>query len=102
MDSYFIQDNNGEVFERIPGRIKMRIGAAPSTHSRLGICRKSDIKGGIVDLELRLESKNPNQRNLLHIVVLMSSPQPDSYWRERCYELFCELRSYLAGTVVSN
>jgi hypothetical protein len=36
--------------------------------------------------------------------VLMSSPHrkaADPSWRERCAEVFCELRSYLAATVVS-
>jgi serine/threonine protein kinase len=96
----FVHDNNGEVLECMPGRIKMRIGAAPSTFSSLGIGRK----GGIIDLELRLESINPN-KNLRHIVVMMSSPHrnsTDGCWRERCYEVFRELRSYLAGAVVSN
>jgi len=42
---------------------------------------------------------------LLHITVLMSSPNRksgDPSWRERCGEVFCELRSYLAGSVVMN
>jgi serine/threonine-protein kinase len=98
----FMHDNNGEVLESTPGKIKMRIGAAAknSPFSWLGIGRKS----GVVDLELRLERNNPSQANLLHVVVLMSSPHRktnDPSWRERCNEVFCDLRSYLAATVVS-
>ncbi len=98
----FMHDNNGEVLESLPGKIKMRIGAAPdrSAFSWLGLGRKS----GIVDLELRLERNNPAQTNLLNIIVLMSSPHrkaADPSWRERCAEVFCELRSHLAATVVS-
>jgi hypothetical protein len=35
----------------------------------------------------------------------MSSPHrksADPAWRERCNEVFCELRSYLAGAVVAS
>ena len=99
----FVQDNNGEVLESVPGKIKMRIGALPnqSAFSWLGIGRTS----GIVDVELRLDRNNPQQKNLLHITVVMSSPNrkgSDASWRERCGEVFCELRSYLAATVVGN
>jgi eukaryotic-like serine/threonine-protein kinase len=98
----FVHDNNGEVLESVPGMIRMRIGGDGaknrSAFSWLGIGRKN----GIVDLELRLERTNPAQQNLLHILVLMSSPHRKSAeagWRDRCNEVFCELRSYLAGTV---
>ena len=98
----FVQDNNGEVLESVPGMIRVRIGADGSRNqsafSWLGIGRKSSI----VDVELRLERSNPAQQNLLHIMVLMSSPHRrdgDQIWRDRCNEVFCELRSYLAGTV---
>jgi serine/threonine protein kinase len=99
----FVQDNNGEVLESVPGKIKMRIGGAKnqSAFSWLGI----GAKAGIVDVELRLERNNPHQQNQLYITVLMSSPHrksADSHWRERCNEVFCELRSYLAGAVVMN
>ena len=93
----FLHDIKGEVIESIPGNIKMRIGG--TTYSWLGLARKADI----IDLELRLERNNPQQPNLLHITVLMSSPHrksTDTHWRERCGEVFCELRSYLAGAVV--
>jgi serine/threonine-protein kinase len=98
----FVQDNNGEVLESVPGKIKMRIGAGAnrSAFSWLGIGRKA----GIVDLELRLERNNPSQQNLLRVIVLMSSPHRksgDPHWRERCDEVFCELRSHLAATVIS-
>lgn len=99
----FVQDNNGEVLESVPGKITMRIGAGKnhSAFSWLGIGRK----GSIVDLELRLERNSPHQQNLLHITVVMSSPHrkgADASWRERCNEVFCELRSYLAGAVVAS
>ena len=99
----FVQDNNGEVLESVPGMIKMRVGGATNqgAFSWLGIGRKV----GIVDIELRLERNNGHQQNQLHITVLMSSPHrksAEANWRERCNEVFCELRSYLAAAVVSN
>jgi serine/threonine-protein kinase len=98
----FVQDNQGEVLESIPGKIRMRIGGGKGQGalSWLGIGRKATV-----DLELRLERNNLQQQNLLHITVLMSSPHrksSDAAWRERCGEVFCELRSYLAGAVVAN
>lgn len=95
----FVQDNNGEVLESVPGVIKMRIGAKAG--SWFGIARKAHV----VDLELRLERSNPHQSNLLHITVLMTSPYrkaADPEWRERCNDVFCELRSYLAGAVLNS
>ncbi len=97
----FVQDNNGEVLESTPGLIKMRIGANNSgAFAWLGIGRKSSI----VDIELRLHRDNASQPNILHVTVLMSSPHrksEDAYWRERCNQVFCELRSYLAAVVVT-
>ncbi len=95
----FVQDTDGEVIESIPGMIRMRIGG--KSYTWLGLGRKNDI----VDVELRLERNNPAQQNQLHITVLMTSPHRksvDPMWRERCNQVFCELRSYLAGAVVSN
>lgn len=95
----FVQDVKGEVLESVPGVIKIRIGG--KGFSWLGLSRKADI----VDVELRLERLNPQQPNQLHITVAMSSPHrksSDPHWRERCNEVFCELRSYLAGAIVSN
>jgi hypothetical protein len=55
-------------------------------------------------MELRLDRNNPLQQNVLHITVLMSSPDrkapANRAWRERCNQFFCELRSYLAGASV--
>ena len=99
----FVQDNNGEVLESVPGKIKVRIGTekARSALSWLGLGHHTSI----VDVELLLDRNNPAQQNQLHITVLMSSPNrkpADAHWRKRCGEVFCELRSSLAGTVVAN
>jgi eukaryotic-like serine/threonine-protein kinase len=99
----FVQDNDGEVLESVPGKIKVRIGAGRNqgAFSWLGISRR----GSIIDVELRLDRNNPAQQNLLNITVLMSSPNAkasDGLWRERCGEVFCDLRSYLAASVVAS
>jgi hypothetical protein len=96
----FVHDNDGEVLESVPGLIKMRIGGSKNgAFSWLGIGHRSQV----IDVELRLERNNPQQANQLHITVLMSSPYrraAETQWRERCSEVFCELRSYLAGVAV--
>ena len=55
-------------------------------------------------MELLLERINPRQPSLLHITVRMSSPDQRAanspIWRERCSQIFCELRGYLAGASV--
>ena len=95
----FVQDIDGEVLESVPGMIRVRIGGGrgKGAFAWLGLGRW----GHIVDVELRLVRNNPKQQNLLHIVVMMSSPQRkagmNAEWRERCSEIFCELHSYLAA-----
>jgi serine/threonine-protein kinase len=100
----FIDDVGGQVVENVPGRIRVRLGGKGSIYqvpsqgalSWLGIGRK-----GVVDMELLLERNNPTQQNLLTITVLMRSPEPgaavSTAWRERCSEIFCDLRAYLMG-----
>jgi serine/threonine-protein kinase len=98
----FVQDIGGEVLESVPGMIRVRIGKGQGAFSWLGLGRK----GPIVDVELRLERNNPKQQNLLRIIVLMTTPDrkvtTTPAWRERCNEIFCELRSYLAGAAVQS
>ena len=101
----FVQDNNGEVLENVPGRIKVRLGADGSRNKSAFAWLGFGHSSSVVDIELLLERTNPQQQNLLHITVVMSSPHrrgADADWRERCNEVFCELRSYLAGAVVVN
>lgn len=99
----FVHDFGGEVVESVPGVIRVRLGeqAQSSSASWFGFRKKTPI----VDMELRLERLNTLQQNLLHITVLMSSPdrkiQSSPSWRERCNQLFCELRGYLAGASVA-
>jgi serine/threonine-protein kinase len=99
----FVQDHDGEVLESVPGRIRVRLGGKPvgdpGTLSWLVGLRK---RPPTVDVELHLERNNPQHQSLLHITVQMTSPDRKSAvnaaWRERCTQIYCELRSYLAGT----
>ncbi len=100
----FVQDHDGEVLESVPGMIRVRLGTgggdSKGSFSWFGLRRKASI----VDLELRLERSNPQQQSLLHVTVLMSSPDSKSAatpaFRERCTQIYCELRGYLAGATV--
>jgi serine/threonine-protein kinase len=94
----FAQDMSGEILASEPGLVKLRID---EHGSGWGLFRKRNV----VDLALHLERNNPSQPNFLHITVVMTSPDRKSphsaAWRERCSQLFIELRSYLAGSTVA-
>ena len=101
----FVQDVGGEVLESVPGRIRVRLGGPGSAYparnqgplSWLGIGRKSRQ----IDLELNLQRTGGTRENLLHITVAMRPPQGgdphNGEWRERCDQVFCDLRGYLLG-----
>lgn len=97
--SYFAQDMNGDILVSEPGHIRVRID--DSTTSTWGLFRKRNV----VDVDLYMERNNPAQSNLLLVTVVMSSPDKKAAqsgsWRERCNQIFVELRGYLAGNSVS-
>jgi serine/threonine-protein kinase len=102
----FVHDHEGEVLESVPGRIRVRLGAKARADGNplswlVGLRRKPPI----VDMELLLERNNPMQQSRLQITVLLTSPDRrtsvNSAWRDRCSEIFCELRSYLAGAALA-
>jgi serine/threonine-protein kinase len=98
----FVEDVGGEVVESVPGMIKVRLGGHGSMYapahrlSWLGLGRRT----GIIDMELRLHRADPNRDSLLRITVLMRSPHQayaDKNWRDRCSQIYCDLRGYLMG-----
>jgi serine/threonine-protein kinase len=96
---YFAQDNNGEILSSEPGLIRVRID--DSTVSGWGLFRKRSV----VDLALHLERTRPAQPNFLLVTVVMSSPDhkvaQSAAWRERCNQIFVDLRGYLAGNTIA-
>lgn len=91
----FVQDMGGEVISSIPGSIRVRLG---HKHSSWFNPRR---RASVIDMELRLQQVEGTRGNLLHITVLMRplklSHLQDELWRNRCEQVFCELRAYLMG-----
>jgi tRNA A-37 threonylcarbamoyl transferase component Bud32 len=103
----FVHDVGGQVLESVPGLIRVRLGDRGSVyHSPSGPLSWFGLgrSGTIIEMELRLERTNPNQQNVLHITVMMRSPDKGAVtspsWRKRCDQIFCDLRAYLAGASV--
>jgi serine/threonine-protein kinase len=105
----FVYDVGGEVVESVPGLIKVRIGSGRGRNmltptssgplSWLGFGRRSN---GPIEMELRLQQIDPLRENKLHISVLFRPADPASLnnpvWRDRCSDIYCEVRAYLMGT----
>jgi eukaryotic-like serine/threonine-protein kinase len=100
----FVHDYEGEVLESVPGRIRVRIGGKdPDSNSfswLIGLPKKLPV----VEMELRLERNNAHLHSQLQITVLMTAPDHkaavNTAWRDRCAQIYCELRSYLVGASV--
>jgi hypothetical protein len=96
----FAQDMNGEILDSKPGLIRIRID--DSTGKTWNPFRKRSI----VDLTLYLDRISPTQPNMLHVTVVMTSPDGKSptsaIWRDRCGQVYVELRGYLAGSTIAN
>ncbi len=98
----FVHDAGGEVVESVPGLIKVRLGGRKSggvgALSWLGLGRRSS---GPIDVELHLHHAHPGEENRLTVHVLFRPSHPsllaDKVWRQRCTDVFVELRSYLMG-----
>jgi serine/threonine-protein kinase len=100
----FVEDMGGEVVQSVPGCIRVRMGRkgsvyAPRSGSRswLGLSRGA----GTIDVELQLQRTDPTRDSFLQITVLMRPTDRrhdnDDEWRERCTQIFCDLRGYLMG-----
>ena len=103
----FVNDFCGEVVESVPGMIRVQLtgtGHANGSNGALSWLRFRK-KAEFVEMELRLDRNNPQHPSLLHITVIMRALDKKTSltqaWRDRCNQLFCELRGYLAGASVS-
>ncbi len=103
----YAHDMGGEVTESVPGKIGLRIGANGGINKVKKTGRNSSWFGfgrrvGPILLELHLHQIDPLRSNRLFLQVVFR-PQSinqlnDPIWRERCTELYVELRAYLMGT----
>jgi serine/threonine-protein kinase len=98
----FVHDAGGEVVESVPGLIKVRLGGRHTPTSGgplswLGLRRSSNP----IDVELHLHHLDPTKDNQLTVHVLFRPSHPtlltDRNWRQRCTQVFIELRAYLMG-----
>ncbi len=97
----FVHDAGGEVVESVPGLIKVRLGGRKSSttgpFSWLGMRRTSSP----IDVELHMHHLDPTKENQLTVHVLFRPSHPalltDRNWRQRCTQVFIELRAYLMG-----
>jgi serine/threonine-protein kinase len=102
----FVQDVGGEVLESLPGHIRVRLAgggrlglaaAQGGPRSWFGLRRRTEE----IELNLYLERVDSRQENRVHITVAMlpfaNGSNSDNGWRERCNQIFCDLRGYLMG-----
>ncbi len=100
----FVQDVGGELVESVPGRIRVRLGGKHCAYdvprdgsfSWFGLARRASH----IDMELHLNRPDPTRDNLQITVVLRPGSRSvtnDERWRNRCVQIFCDLRGYLMG-----
>jgi len=101
----FVQDNGGEVLEGTPRLVRVRLHKAKQGNMSGSWFSFNRRGSGPVDLELQLHRIDPTQPNKLSIHVLFRPSHPnllgDKSWRDRCSDIFIELRSYLMGGTVT-
>jgi eukaryotic-like serine/threonine-protein kinase len=96
----FVAEVGGEVIESVPGLIRVRLGGkgmyASNRNGWFGLGRKS----GLIDMELRLERADAERDALLNITLVLrpvGNAAATSDFRERCNQVFCDLRAYVMG-----
>src|SRR5207302_1385366 len=99
----FVHDAGGEIVESVPGLIRVRLGGRGSAYAppkRLSSWLRGR-RSGVIEVELRLHRPDRTRDSMLHIAVLLRNLDPDDAdlsWRERCGQIYCDLRAYLMGT----
>jgi serine/threonine-protein kinase len=97
----FVQDAGGEVLECVPGRIRVRLGSRGSVYAGSGSWFGIGRKSSLIDLELQLQRADVHRDCLLQITVILRPSDKSGLttdWRERCSQIFCDLRGYLMGS----
>jgi eukaryotic-like serine/threonine-protein kinase len=104
----YAHDVGGEILDSVPGLVRLQIGPNGGTSKSrkpglmglnwFGFGRRNEP----VSLELHLHQIDPAKSNRLFLHVVFRphsiSQLNDPVWRERCTELFIELRAFLMGT----
>ena len=100
----FVQDWRGQITESVPGLIKVQMVDKASLKSRSGVFSLMGFGRRIdpLQLELHLHQMDHLRGNHLHVQVVFRptfiNQLSDPIWRERCIQLFIELKSYLMAT----
>ncbi len=98
----FVEEVGGTIVDSKPGlirvRVKVSMGGGSGLFSLFGARRV-----GSVDLELHMRNKDPKQKNLLHITMLMRATDggklPNtSDWKARQGLIHSTLKAYLMGS----
>jgi serine/threonine protein kinase len=102
----FVNDVGGDVQESVPGKIRVRLGHKGSVYFVPGPLSWLGLGSGVgvIDMELNLE-RGPRATSLLRITVKMRSGNSKATmsesFKERCDQVFCDLRAYLMGQGVN-
>jgi len=101
----FVQDYGGEVLESTLRLVRVRLHRARGFGGSGAWFSFSRRSSGPVELELQLHCTDPERPNKLSIHVLFHPSHPsllgDKPWRDRCADIFIDLRGYLMGGVVT-
>ena len=98
----FVHDAGGEVVESVPGLIKVRLGGRKA-HRQRRRCRGSGCgrRSGVDRRGTAPAPHRPGEENRLTVHVLFRPSHPrllkDEEWRQRCSQIFVELRAHLMG-----
>jgi len=97
----FVQDYGGEVLESTQRLVRVLLHKARGGGGSGAWFSFSRRATGPVELELQLHCHDPKQPNKLSIHVLFHPSHPsltgDKQWRDRCADIFIDLRAYLMG-----
>ena len=101
----FFQDVGGEVLESVPGRLRVRLGGRGTPYeSSSGHFSWFGLKknAGQIEMDLYMEQLTADRSTHLQITVALvpcdGTPAADLVFRERCKQIFCDLRGYLMGS----
>src|SRR5262249_4279094 len=99
-----VGDLGGVVLESVPGLVRVQFGNIPGRRQDNSGRSSNPLswffgKRTIIAMEMRMVQADPQRENRLQIAVLftpMSSAQAvDSRWKEKCTQIYCEVRDYL-------